>query len=449
MKKPRVCIVGAGSSGLPAIKAMVDAGLPITCFEMGDRVGGNWVFGNTNGISNIYRSLHINTSRERMAYFDLPMPDHYPDYPGHEQIAAYFDQYVDHFGLRSYIRFHATVTSCRRDPASGVWTVCWRDADGAHEDTFDMLIVANGHHWDPQLPDPPFPGTFNGEQFHSHAYVDPTTPVDTIGKDVLVVGMGNSAMDIATELGRKGIASTCYLAARRGAWVIPKYLFGKPVDQLPVNNPLLHPAVPYAIRGPLLSQFLKRVLGPMSSYGLPDPAHEPDEAHPTISGELPLRVGSGDVHWVGNISRLDGDHVVFEDGTRRHVDVIIWCTGYRVTFPFFDEAFIAAPDNDLPLFRRVFKPGIPNLAFVGLLQPLGAIMPLADAQSKWIADLLLGRYALPSDGEMLDDIAREREAMFKRYVASRRHTMQVDFDEYLWQLGRERRRGERRAQRQR
>jgi len=116
-----------------------------------------------------------------------------------------------------------------------------------------------------------------------------------------------------------------------------------------------------------------------------------------------------------------------------------------VTFPFFDDAFLAAPNNDLPLFRRVFKPGIANLAFIGLLQPLGPIMPLAEAQGHWVADLLAGRYALPSEAEMLRDIERERQQMFSQYVKSKRHTMEVDFDGYLLTLGQERRRGARRA----
>jgi hypothetical protein len=140
-----------------------------------------------------------------------------------------------------------------------------------------------------------------------------------------------------------------------------------------------------------------------------------------------------------------GDRVRFEDGSIEDVDVIVWCTGYKVTFPFFDEGFISAPDNDLPLYKRVFKPGIENLAFIALLQPLGATMPLAEAQGRWIAAYLRGEYHLPALREMEAEIRREREKMFKRYVASKRHTMQVDFDNYLYDLRREMRAGAARA----
>jgi dimethylaniline monooxygenase (N-oxide forming) len=125
--------------------------------------------------------------------------------------------------------------------------------------------------------------------------------------------------------------------------------------------------------------------------------------------------------------------------------VIVWCTGYKVTFPFFEEDFLSAPDNDLPLFRRVFKPGIDNVAFIGLLQPLGAIMPLAEAQGRWLASYLRGEYHLPSPAEMEADVRRERARMFKRYVASKRHTMQVDFDNYRYELQKELKAGAARA----
>ena len=105
MLSTSVCVIGAGSSGIAAVKALAQRGIAFDCFEKSDRVGGNWVFRNTNGMSSAYRSLHINTSRARMAYSDFPMPDDYPDFPHHTQVAAYFDAYVDHFGLREKITF--------------------------------------------------------------------------------------------------------------------------------------------------------------------------------------------------------------------------------------------------------------------------------------------------------------------------------------------------------
>jgi hypothetical protein len=180
-------------------------------------------------------------------------------------------------------------------------------------------------------------------------------------------------------------------------------------------------------------------------YGLPKPDHRFGEAHPTVSGRILDRITHGAIAPRPNIAELGPDWVQFIDGTRVHADVVIYCTGYRIAFPFFDPGFLAAPDNRIDLFRRVFAPRNPRLAFVGLLQPLGAIFPLAEAQGQWLAAYLRGEYHLPSPRVMEADIRREQARMRKRYVASQRHTIQVDFDTYLFDLRRERRRGAARA----
>src|SRR3954464_5049110 len=150
---PRTCVIGAGSSGIAGAKALKERGIPFDCFELSDRVGGNWGFGNKNGVSSAYRDLHINTSRERMEYSDFPMPKSYPDFPHHTQIAEYFDAYVDHFGFRDRIRFETKVTRARRGD-DGVWDL---ELDDGSVDRADALLVANGHHWDPRWPEPMFP----------------------------------------------------------------------------------------------------------------------------------------------------------------------------------------------------------------------------------------------------------------------------------------------------
>ena len=431
---PSACVIGAGSSGIAAAKALHERGIPFDCFEKSDRIGGNWVFGNRNGMSSAYRSLHINTSRERMEYSDFPMPKSYPDFPHHTHIAEYFNAYVDHFGFRDKISFETGVEHAARGD-DGVWTLT---LDGGEQRRYDALLVANGHHWDPRWPEPPFPGEFAGIQMHAHNYVENT---DFRDKNVLVVGIGNSAMDIAVE--SSFVAGKTFLSSRRGAYILPKYMFGRPLDQIGVNP--LTPLLPFGFRRAILMAMYRIGVGKVQDYGLPEPDHKIGEAHPTISADFLNRIAHGELTWKPNVVEFQGDSVKFEDGTVESVDVIVWCTGYKVTFPFFDEQLVSAPDNDLPLFRRVFKPGIENLSFVGLLQPLGAIMPLAEAQGQWIAAYLRGEYHLPREDQLEADMRRERERMFKRYVASKRHTMQVDFDTYLHELAKERRAGEQRA----
>ena len=136
----------------------------------------------------------------------------------------------------------------------------------------------------------------------------------------------------------------------------------------------------------VLEKLLLTQVGPMEKYGLPKPDHRFGEAHPTVSGRILDRIGHGTVTPRPDVARLHRREVEFTDGTRVPCDVIVYCTGYKITFPFLDEELISAPDNHIELFRRVFRPEIAGLFFVGLLQPLGAVMPLAEGQGQWLAD---------------------------------------------------------------
>jgi dimethylaniline monooxygenase (N-oxide forming) len=430
---PRACIIGAGSSGIAAAKGLHERGIPFDCFEKSDRVGGNWVYGNKNGMSAAYRDLFINTSRPRMEYTDYPMPESYPDFPHHTHIAAYFDKYVDHFGFREKITFETGVERASRD-ASGVWNL---QLDTGETREYDALLVANGHHWNPRWPEPAFAGSerFSGIQMHAHSYRENSI---FAGKRAVIVGMGNSAMDIAVECSY--VAERTYLSARQGVWIIPKYIFGKPVDQMRND-----PRVPFKVRQRFTQALIRSYAGPPERYGLPKPNHRFGEAHPTISGRILDRIQHGTITPKPNIDSFEGSRVKFVDGSAVEADVVVHCTGYKITFPFFDEDLISAPDNRIELFRRVFHPEIPNVFFIGLLQPLGAIMPLAETQGAWVGDYLLGDYALPDQPRMRADIRADQAAMRTRYVASKRHTIQVDFDDYLHALAKERREGAARA----
>jgi len=438
MEHPTVCVIGAGSSGITVMKSLKENGIPFDGYEKGSDIGGNWRFQNDNGLSNIYKSLHINTHRDRMEFRDYPMPKHYPDYPGHEPIQNYFLDYVNHFGLRDHISFSNGVQKAELNQ-DGTWIIT---PDKGKPKQYDVLLVANGHHWSERWPDPRFPGKFSGKEIHSHAYVDPSKPVSCVGKNVVIVGMGNSAMDLAVELSRPGIANKVFLSARRGAYVIPNYLFGKPLDKL---TEIIPTWVPFWIQQNLAHLLIRYGVGKMEDFGLPKPDHKFGSAHPTISQDLLVRLGRGDITPKPNIQELQGKNVLFSDGSIEPVDVIIYCTGYNVKFPFFDEDFISAPNNHIPLYFRFRKPSIDNLFFIGLMQPLGAIMPLAEMQGKWIAKYLTGTYAFPSEKEMFEWIQHDEESMRKRYVSSTRHTIQVDFDIFLAAMKKEIERGERRA----
>jgi hypothetical protein len=421
---PSVCIIGAGVSGLTAGKALGDFDVPYTCFEASDDVGGNWYFQNPNGTSSAYRSLHIDISKPSISFRDFPMPDRYPDYPHHTHIFEWLRDYADAFGLREHIRFNTRVQRAERGAAGG-----WRiTLDDGTTQAFDALLVCNGHHWDPRIPE--FPGSFDGPAIHSHDYVDPSTPLDLYGKRVLVVGIGNSAVDIVSELARKTVSETVFLSTRSGAYVVPKYIFGKPADQIVKTNPRL----PIGLQR-RMGRILPRIFsGKMEDFGLPTPDHKFLEAHPTVSSELLGRLGAGDAVAKGDVSELMGDRVRFADGSVEQVDAIIYATGYGVTFPFFDEDFLSAPDNRLPLFKRMLKPEIDDLAFIGLGQAIPTIFPFAELQSKVAARWLSGDWAPPPRDAMVAETAADEKFHTGHFTAKPRHTMQLEWYSFEHEL---------------
>ncbi len=430
---PRACVIGAGSSGIAAAKQLYLAGIPFDCFEAGGDIGGTWVYQNSNGRSACYDTLEINTSCPRMAYSDFPMPEDYPPYARHDQVRAYFEQYVDHFGFRDTITFHTTVEHVSRR-GDGRWDVRVSGPDGTETRTYDAVLVANGHHWDPRWPEPAYPGQFDGEQIHAHDY---RTGDQLEGRDVVVVGAGNSAMDIAVESSRR--ARTTTWSVRRTEWVLRKFFLGKPSDQVALPGWL-----PWWVTAARL-RLGATYAGSLTKYGLPKPAHRPGQSHPVQSEQIREQLAAGAVTARPGIERLDGDRVVFVDGTSAPADLIVWATGYRVSFPFLDPDLVTVEDNDLPLWKRVVHPDLPGLFFIGLLQPVGAVMPLAEAQSAWIAEMLTGGYLPPSDAAIRRQMRADHERDTQKFYASPRHTMEVDFDHYLGDPGRERKQGRERA----
>jgi thioredoxin reductase len=417
MRRPTTAVIGAGISGLTAGKMLGDYGVPYTCFESSDRVGGNWAFGNPNGHSSAYRSLHIDTSKHRLSFKDFPMPDDYPDFPHHTQIKAYLDSYAEAFDLLDRIEFENGVTRAEPSPGGG-WEIT--DQAGATR-SFDLLVVANGHHWDPRMAD--FPGEFTGESIHSHHYIDPRTPLDLFGKRILIVGLGNSAADIAVELSGKALQNDVTLSTRSSAWIVPKYMYGLPADKYFATSP----HIPLAWQRKVVQKMQFMTGSNPELYGLPKPNHKFFEAHPTQSVELPLRLGSGDVVPKPDVTRLDGETVHFEDGTSSDFDVIVYATGYNITFPFFDESFLSAPDNQIRLFKRMFKPDVDDLVFMGFAQAVPTLFPFVEAQARLLAAYAVGRYRLPSPAEMEEAIDADNQKYMGHVLDRPRHTQQLDY----------------------
>ncbi|MEE2745050.1 MAG: NAD(P)-binding domain-containing protein [Bdellovibrionota bacterium] len=428
----KTCILGAGLSGLVTAKYFKQKGIPFECLEKGPEIGGNWNFQNKNGLSSIYRSLHINTSKKYLQLEDFPIPQDMPDFPHHSEVFNYLLGYADHFQLKNFMSFNQEIKRACWDEKKKLWFLT---LSNNQEKCFKNLVVCSGHHWDSHTPT--FPGQFNGETIHSHNYIDPQTPLTLKNKKILIVGIGNSAVDIASELSQRSLQNEVFVSTRRGAHIIPKYIFGRPLDQLLPTLPL----IPLSLQRRISGLVLRMAVGDLKNYGLPKPDHRLLEAHPTVSGEFLLRKGSGDINIVPQIKELQGHKVLFKNGESHSFDVIIYSTGYKVSFPFFEEGLLPLKNNHLPLFKRVFLPGLPNLMFIGLGQPIPGVFPFVEEQAKWVSSYLSGKYRLPSLLKMKKEIKKDDLRDNNHFVSSSRHTMQIDFHVYKRNLKKEIRRG--------
>jgi hypothetical protein len=475
-----VCVIGAGSSGIIAAKVLQERGIPFDCFELGSEVGGLWRFENDTGRSPAYAALTTNTSRDRTGYACFPMPAGDSQFPHNSELRDYFDAFTDHFGIRERIRFRTELIRVRPAAAEAVaaeprpYDVTVRNLDTGEETTrrYRAVLVASGHHWNPSWPR--FPGSrvdaggrvgrgtgvdaggvsesgdgFSGVEMHSHVYRSPEDPTPLAGRRVLVVGLGNSACDIACEVA--GVAARTLVSTRRGAHVLPRYLLGRPLDHwiTPLTSYL-----PTAAQARIIGALVSLTRGNQERHGVPRPPHRIGQEHPTISQDIVRLTRDGQIRMKPNVERLSGDRVHFVDGSEETVDVVIYATGYDVSFPFLEQVGDSAegllpwvseggavPENRVRLYHHVVPPGCPNLFFLGLIQPLGAIPPLAEAQAEWVADLLEGLAELPSRNEMRASIEASDRRLWSRFVESKRHTMEVEPYPYLRALRRERRRG--------
>lgn len=435
----RVAVIGAGASGLTALKSCLEEGLDAVCFEKTEDLGGLWTYRehNVDGVASVMFSTTTNTSKELSAFSDFPPPSQYPNYMHHSLVSRYLNDYADAFGLRSYVRCLHSVT--RVSPTSdhsdtGQWELVVHDLeeDTTLVDTFDAVMVCTGYDHTPVMAD--FPGLrdrFRGRVMHVREY---KRPIGFFGAKVLVIGLGNSGCDVAVEL--SAIADAVYVSTRRGCWTIPRVgSRGEPFDVVNVRrswNWMFH-WLPYSIVCSVCEREANQRFD-HARYNLAA-RHRIHGQHATISDTLPSKILNGTVVVKGDVRCFTEDGVIFEDDPKvaTVVDVVILATGYTAHFPFIDDSVLPVRDNRVRLYKYVFpslmKKG--TLAFIGAVQPEGSLFPISELQSRWAAGVFAGRYALPAFQAMEEDVDRREMRVRERYIPGSRHARQVDWIEYM------------------
>lgn len=424
----RVCVVGAGPCGLTTVKNLLAAGAnEIVCYDDGSFIGGNWVFDEQSGRGSVYDATHLISSKRLSEFEDFPMPPDYPDYPSHRLMRAYFESYAGHFGVMPYIRLRTRIETANLG-ADGKWTVSVSDGNGTtDQQVFDDLIVCSGHHRDPFIPE--VAGEFTGQALHARDFKR-AAPFQ--GRRVLVVGGGNSACDIAVDIGRVA-AHTC-ISMRRGYHFVPKVMLGRPSDVLYQRFRRL--GLPRTWTRYLANAWVRFIVGAPEKYGLQPPAGRLFETHPTVSSDVLSALRDGRVSARVGIDRIDGTTVRFQDGRSESFDAIVWATGYRQKFPFLDPGLVDwRPGEPPPLLLKMMHPRIASLFFVGLFQPIGCIWRLADYQARIAALQITGRLPRPIDieGRILDQIRTPHW----RFDSAPRHALEVDYHDFRLELRKE------------
>ncbi len=356
--KKRVCVIGAGPSGLAQLRAFQSAvengaDVPeVVCFEKQDDWGGLWNYTWRTGVDehgnqchgSMYRYLWSNGPKEGLEFADYTFEEHFgkpiASYPPRSVLFDYIKGRVEKAGVRGQIRFNTIVRDVRTLDGGG-FEVTARDEDTDSEvrEEFDHVVVATGHFSVPNVPEYPGFETFNGRILHAHDFRDAR---EFAGQDVLILGTSYSAEDIGSQCWKYGAKSitSCWRTA-------------------------------------------------------PMPYEWPD-------------------NWtvVPALERVEGRTAHFKDGTSRKVDAIVLCTGYLHHFPFLpDDLRLKTPNvlasNDL--YKGVVWNRNPDLFYLGM-QDQWFTFNMFDAQAWYVRDIIMGRIEVPDLAAREADVQARQEA---------------------------------------
>jgi dimethylaniline monooxygenase (N-oxide forming) len=417
----RIAIIGAGPGGLSAAKYLSRADVrDLVVYEAGSKIGGLWCYENDNGMSSAYRTLHINTAKNITSFSDLPFDDDVQMFPDHRDMYQYLQRFVEKFDIAKYIRFNSKVISVRKavgfEAARPVWEV---ETESGDIDTFDRVVIATGHLHRP-LEVERFK-EFTGEYFHSHYYKEPGPYV---GKRICIVGIGNSAADIASDVCVN--SDKTVIVARSGVMIQPKMIFGVPFTN--ISMLLAKRWIPARFRASALRFLVRLIHGNMEQYGF---RKLTTRVHTTSNAVFVHHVAYNRIGVKHEIQKIDGNRIYFSDGTSDEFDVLIGATGYRIDLPFIDPDLISPKNNSLDLYMRIVPPGVPGLYFVGFIQASTSLTLTVEHQMRWLIAVEKGLVSLPTEEKMRESIAGKQKWIKKSFKDSPRHQIEEDHPEYF------------------
>ncbi|KAF7817218.1 putative indole-3-pyruvate monooxygenase YUCCA4 [Senna tora] len=311
-------IVGAGPSGLAVAACLSQHGVPSVILERSDCIASLWKH-------RTYDRLKLHLPKRFCQLPFMPFPPHFPKYPSKHQFVSYMESYASHFAIHP--RFNQTVLRAHFDPSSSLWTV--RTHDFHYISPF--LIVASGENAEPFFPNIPGINNFHGPIAHTSVY---SSGSDYKNKKVLVVGCGNSGMEVSLDLCRHNAIP--HMVVRNTVHVLPREMFGISTFGIAMT---LHKWFPLRIVDKLLLLMASFILGNTERCGLRRPKTGPIELK-NITGKTPVldvgalaQIKSGKIKVVEGVKEITRNGARFVNGQEKEFDAIILATGYRSNVP--------------------------------------------------------------------------------------------------------------------
>ncbi|BCN51685.1 flavin-containing monooxygenase [Prescottella equi] len=412
-----IAIVGAGVAGLCSAKVLKQFGFDVVVFDRTPDVGGVW------SVTRRYPGVTTQNNKGTYAFSDFPMPREYPEWPTGEQVQRYLAGYADHFELGPHLRLGTEVTDAVQDPDTGLWSITSRDVVTGRTEVgrYDRVVVANGIFCDPFVP--PYPGAAEYEQAGGRlcAASDFHDLADAADKNVLVVGYGKSACDVAEALSE--VSATMTVVAREVTWKMPRKL-GNVLNYKYVLLTRLSEGLFEHIEQRGFGRFLigrgrflrNALLGAVQRIAqrqllldraglVPSGSFERIVRHAVslateqfyekvVAGTIAVRRGTV----ITALHEKDGRPVAeLSDGSVLPADVVVCATGFEQRVPFMTDELqqrLTDADGNFLLYRQILPLDVPNLYFVGygssLFSPLSA-----EAAALWTANHMMGGAQLP------------------------------------------------------
>ncbi|MFF3289190.1 flavin-containing monooxygenase [Streptomyces sp. NPDC003023] len=352
-----VYVVGGGPGGLAAAAALRERGVRAVVLERSESVGASW--------RRHYDRLHLHTTRRLSALPGLPMPRSFGRWVSRDDVVRYLEKYAEHHELEIV----TGVEVYRIEPADGDWLL---HATGGRRLTGRAVVVATGHNHTPRLPDWPGHDTYRGELLHASEY---RSPAPYAGKDVLVVGVGNTGAEIAVDLVEGG-AARVRLAIRTVPHIVRRSTAGWPAQR----TGILVRRLPVRLVDRAGDLMCRIAVPDLTEHGLPRPdtglySRVKEGAVPVQDVGLIEAVRSGRVEPVAALESFDDDLAVLADGTRISPDTVIAATGYRRALEDLVGHLGVLDERGRPIVHGGRSPEqAPGLYFTGFTNPISGML---------------------------------------------------------------------------